>query len=210
VELAGVFNARHTGGLTSGDGRRVRDRAIIRSGHLAEVEATGCGQLAALPLRTVIDLRQADGSTGASQNPDADCATTDATYYQADVVKLVPPSVAYYEQTLTALEPKLATMFGHLGRDDGLPAILHCVIGRDRASIATALVLLAVGVSGDDVVQDYLVNHDSSVQGELAAEYMQAVVDAVTSAGGIDAYLQSHGVTATQLSKLEELALEPR
>lgn len=208
VSISGVFNARHTGGLLGADGRRVRDQALIRSGHLADLDTTGCDQLQALQIHSVIDLRAADGSTGATTNPDATCATTGPTYHLVDLPKILPPSEASYLQTLDALEPKLAAIFQVLGHQDGAPAILHCVIGRDRAGIAMALVLLAVGVPGNRVVTDFVTNQDASVQADVQPEWLEAVVARVDAQGGIDAYLQQHNVPPAQITALKQIVLE--
>lgn len=202
VALDNVFNARHTGGLTTSTNKRVRDYMLIRSGHLADLGGSGCAQLSALTIKTVIDLRDA---TDAAASPDAACVTTGTAYKLVDLPKILPPSATSYEQTLDAAEPKLASLFGQL-TSAGLPAILHCVIGRDRASMVTALVLLALGVPQAQVVADFEINQDASVS--VDAAWLQPVVDRVNQAGGIDAYLLSWGVTAQQLSDLRSMALE--
>lgn len=207
VSIDGVTNARHAGGLPTGDGMHVRDNTIIRSGHLAELGPNGCTDLQILSIQTVVDLRAADGTTGANTNPDDPCVTGALSYYQADLPKLVPPSADYYLQTLSAAEPKLGTIFGLLAQADGLPAILHCVIGRDRASLVTALVLLAVGVPSADVVDDFVTNQDGQIS--VDAAWLQAVIDHIDGQGGIESYLQQHGVTAQQLADLRAQALEP-
>lgn len=207
VQIDGVTNPRHTGGLPTSDGMRVRANTLIRSGHLAELGPNGCADIGSLGIRTVVDLRAADGSTGTNANPDDPCVTGALSYYQADLPKLVPPSVDYYLQTLSAAEPKLAAIFGQLGQADALPAIVHCVIGRDRASMITALVLLAIGVPSADVVADFVDNQDASISVEAA--WLEAVIDHIDGQGGIEAYLQLHGVTAQQIATLREQALEP-
>ncbi|MBW2455420.1 MAG: tyrosine-protein phosphatase [Deltaproteobacteria bacterium] len=204
VALSGVGNVRHTGGLPTSGGSCVKDNVLIRAGHLADLDSSGCAQLEGLQVKTVIDMRAFSGSTGAGANPDADCVTTGTDYYNADVIKLLPPTALSYLQTLAATEPELADIYGHLGKDDGLPAIIHCVIGRDRASLMMALVLLSVGVPAADVVSDFVHNQETTVE----AAWLQAVVDQIESEGGIDAYLQQHGVTTGQIAKLKELALE--
>jgi protein-tyrosine phosphatase len=208
VELDGVFNARHTGGLPAAAARRVRDRVLIRSGHLSDITATGCSELATLGVRTVVDLRETDGTTGVTDNPDAACVTTAASYLHAELPKLLPPSESVYLQILAAAEPHLGDIFAALGAEEGLPAVLHCVIGRDRANIVMALVLLSLGVPAAEVVLDFTTNQDPSVLADVQATWMQAIVDHVDGQGGIDAYLLAHGVTSEQLTALQQAALE--
>ena len=204
VALPGVGNVRHTGGLPTAGGSCVKDNVLIRSGHLADLDSAGCAALEALSIQTVIDMRALGGSTGSGANPDADCVTTGTNYYNADVVKLLPPTADSYLQTLDAAEPKLAEIYSRLGTDDSLPAVIHCVIGRDRASLMMAVVLLSIGVSAADVVDDFVNNQEATVE----AAWLQAAIDQIESEGGIDTYLQSHGVTAAQIDKLKALAIE--
>jgi len=202
VELSGVFNARHTGGLIASNGKRVRDYVLIRSGELSGLDDTGCSQVEALDTQSVVDLRAAQA---ASDTPDADCATAGPSYYQADLPKRTNPSPDVYVEILHDVEPKLAAIFGHLA-DHGLPGIIHCVIGRDRAGLTTALVLLSLGVPEDQVLTDFVVNQDASVTTETA--WLQAVLDEINGAGGIVTYLESQGVTAAQISALQDMVLE--
>jgi protein-tyrosine phosphatase len=200
VELDGVTNARQTGGLATADGRRVRARAIIRSGELTSLTATGCEQFSALGIATVIDLRAA---TAVATGPDASCVTDTAAYYNADLPKILPPNEENYLQTLDATEPKLAEIYGQLV-DNGLPAIIHCVIGRDRASMMVAIVLLSLGVPQAQVVADFADNQETDVD----AAWLDGVLDRVEQAGGIEDYLAGHGVTEQQLTSLRGAALE--
>ena len=203
VELSGVTNARQTGGLLATNGQRLRANVLIRSGHLGGLDSTGCAQFEALGIRTVIDLRDADD---AAQTPDASCAVDTAVYYNADLPKLLPPSEQSYLDTLDAAEPVLGEIFSRLGATDGLPAIVHCVIGRDRASLVVALVLLSLGVPEDQVLLDFEQNQDSSVTVDPA--WMAGVLARIDTAGGIDAYLTEHGVTNQELVALRTGALE--
>ncbi|MBN1611943.1 MAG: tyrosine-protein phosphatase [Polyangiaceae bacterium] len=201
VSLDGVVNARQTGGLVTADGHRVRQNALIRSGQLSALTADGCDAFRALGIRTVIDMRSA---SEVSSDPDVQCVHTAASYYDADVPKILPPSEQSYLQTLDALEPVLAEVFTRLAASDALPAIVHCVIGRDRASLMTALVLMAIGVPVDTVVADMVSNQETEVQ----AAWMDGVVARVDQAGGIGAYLAGHGVSAQLTEALRKTALE--
>lgn len=195
-----VTNARQVGGLATTTGDRVRANVLIRSGELSQVD---CTRLAALGIATVIDLRDA---ADASATPDATCVSTGTRYFLADLPKILPPTADSYLQTLDAMEPKLDAIFAELTRDKALPALIHCVIGRDRASLTMALVLLGLGVSEADVLQDFVANQATA--GSTAADWMSGVVARIDAAGGVDAYLAAHDVTADELAVLKTQALE--
>ena len=198
VELGTTFNARQTGGLVTSDGQTVRDAVLIRSGQLTDESV--CAPLETLGVRTVIDLR---GASEVAADPDAACVGSTATYYNADVPKILPPGEAVYLQTLDATEPKLAEIFARLGAEGALPAVIHCVIGRDRASLTMALVLLALGVPQDRMMEDFETNQATDTE----QVWMTGVLQRIEQAGGIEAYLGQHGVTAEQLQSLRAMAL---
>jgi len=58
---------------------------------------------------------------------------------------------------------QIGELFTALGRDGGLPAVFHCHAGKDRTGIVAALLLEAVGVERETVLDDY----------ELTARYRQ-------------------------------------
>jgi protein-tyrosine phosphatase len=204
IVLDGVVNTRQVGGLVTTDGRRIRRHVLIRSGHLSTLTPTGCQQLAALGVRTIVDLR---ASPAAAAAPDAGCARATTEHYNIALPKLLPPSPDNYLATLQATEPKLAEIYARLSAPQALPAIVHCVIGRDRASLVTALVLLSLGVSVDTVRDDFVHNQDPSIS-VVEASYLDRVLDKVAQAGGIEPYLLAHGVSPEQLRALRDAALE--
>lgn len=195
-----VVNARQVGGLEAAAGRRVRANVLVRSGELSAVD---CERLQALGVATVLDLRDA---TDAGANPDADCVTELARYTLVDLPKILPPTADAYLATLDAIEPKLGAIFGELAREGALPAVIHCVIGRDRASLTMALVLLGLGVPAERVLDDFVHNQDTV--GSTSADWMSRVLARVDEAGGAEAYLAAHGVDATLLAALRTQALD--
>ncbi len=203
VVLDGVVNFRQVGGLVAAEGLRVRQNVLFRSGELSALSSEECRQFSDLKIRTVIDLRE---TSDTESTPNAECTRGAAGYYNVDLPKLLPPTEENYLATLDALEPKLPQVFDALtqGAEGGLPALIHCVIGRDRASMTMALVLSALGVERDAVLEDFVENQESTVDGS----WMAGVVARVENAGGIESYLDAHGVTESTLESLKALALE--
>ena len=48
-----------------------------------------------------------------------------------------------------------------LARPDALPAVFHCTAGKDRTGILAAIVLSAIGVRDEDIVDDYMLTGES-------------------------------------------------
>ena len=60
-------------------------------------------------------------------------------------------------------------MFEHLLDEKNLPAVVHCTAGKDRAGMASALILLALGVPEETVMHDFLLtNHYTAERIEKA------------------------------------------
>jgi len=201
LELDGVTNARDLGGFAAADGKAVRWRVLMHGGDLSGLSAAGCEAWAALGVHTLVDVREA---AEAAATPDAACATQG--YHNVPLTKLLPPSEANYLQLLAGSGPAFAEIFALLAAPDALPFFHHCVIGRDRASVVSALILLALGVSEQDVVTEFLRSNDVGTTVEAA--WIQAIIDEVAGQGGIESYLGSLGVTAAQLEALRAAALE--
>ena len=62
--------------------------------------------------------------------------------------------------------PVYARFFRHL-IEQPTPMVFHCTAGKDRTGFAAALLLGALGVSRDDIVQDYLLTNQLYVRSPL-------------------------------------------
>lgn len=51
------------------------------------------------------------------------------------------------------------TVFELLSREDGPPLLFHCVAGKDRTGIVAALILSALGVPQEKILEDYLLSN---------------------------------------------------
>lgn len=202
AKLGGVFNARTLGSLASRSGKHLRPDALIRSGDLSAISADGCRRLDSLDIRLVLDLRDDPDRSAA---PDAPCAITGRTYTNIELPKLLPPGADTYLRTLDALEPKLPDLFWALARAEG-PILVHCVIGRDRANLVTALVLMALDIEEETILAEFVRNQDPSVVVDRA--WFSTVLARIQDAGGVSAYLERHGVTKERLTEIRSALLE--
>ena len=75
LPVRGIVNARDLGGYTVQDGRKVRDKMLIRAAHLADATAADLDYLAAFPVTKVIDFRKEDELKGKTDRavPGAEC-----------------------------------------------------------------------------------------------------------------------------------------
>jgi protein-tyrosine phosphatase len=131
-----------------------------------------------------------------------------------------------YRALINDRADRFAELFQHL-IDSDAPSVFHCTAGKDRTGIAAALVLLALGVSRDVVVADYLLTNELVRDPALIAsttplearavlwrvqqaflETALAIIDA--DHGGIDRYLtQRLRLTPAALRALAGRYLQP-
>lgn len=183
-----VTNARDAGGLVLSSGAPIPCGRVLRGGHLDGLGERGCAEFADLGIATVIDLRDPNNTGGAA--PPA-CVTENAEVVSAPMPKLLPPTTQTY---LALLEETAAwtTLFETVSDKDAFPVYIHCVIGRDRASVAAALVLSAAGVDREEVLEEFMRSSDAGV--EVSPEWIESVLDNIEGRGGIDAFVRSLGI----------------
>ncbi|WP_371501599.1 tyrosine-protein phosphatase [Kitasatospora sp. NBC_00374] len=181
--LTGVRNFRDVGGLRAADGRAVRAGLLFRSGHLARATPEDVSVLVGLGLRSVIDLR----GTADLQVDRADVPIPGTTRLSVALTDPAEGAKFYHllrQGELSTLRAELGDGGGErkmvdayrrrvltrtvehgrvlraLTAPGGLPAVVHCSAGKDRAGWAVAVVLLALGVPEDAVMADYLLSND--------------------------------------------------
>ena len=238
--LNGAPNFRDLGGYRNADGRSVRRHHLFRSDHLGSLDAGDIRLLSErlhAPVR-VLDLR------GVQEREAAACVIegvqvhslaieptivqvladlTDAghTLTQDDVVGHMQDTYRGFVHNNTH---RFASLFTHLLESDA-PLVFHCTAGKDRTGFAAAMILLALGVSQDDVMHDYLLTNErlkpksewrglapevASVLYRVQPEFIDAAFEAVErDYGGVESYLRDGlGLGVAERERLRELYLE--
>jgi protein-tyrosine phosphatase len=241
VRLQGATNFRDLGGYRTRDGRQVRWRRLFRSDHLGRLTADDEAMLAALGLQQVLDFR-GDQERAAMPNRLA-AARHHALGIEPTVVQRMqdlvaagqrlsaPVAVALMQELYRALvndqAHRFAELFEHLLASD-TPLVFHCTAGKDRTGFAAALILHALGVPREAMVQDYLLTnalyqppplppHTETPTEALAVlwrvqeDFLDAAFDALErDHGGLDRYLaQRLGVGPAARETLARKFLEP-
>ncbi|NDJ61417.1 MAG: tyrosine-protein phosphatase [Chloroflexi bacterium] len=250
IPLQGVQNFRDLGGYPTADGRMVRWGRIYRSGALSHMTAVDAAFVNGLGVQLVCDLRSAEERLN---DPDSDLIYRRTNGYQPipivsdqdasrrarallfDRSHLTTLMIeAYTDLMLYQHADAFGRILRHLAAPDNLPAVVHCTAGKDRAGLASALLLLALGVPDDLVVADYTLSNQfydtfyayaekmikpftilgvrtEDLQPLLTAdaETMRAVIaDLRARYGSVAAYLETAaGVDAPTLARLRDLLL---
>lgn len=239
IPLAGATNFRDLGGYTGLGGRPLKWRKIFRSDHLGQLSQDDVSQLCALGLARVCDFR------GVQERKAHPCAlpgaqvhalTIEPTVVQAledyalrnkvvtggDAVRLMQDT---YRAFVMSNSARFAELFDHLLHDDA-PLVFHCTAGKDRTGFAAALILSALGVERDVIMQDYLLTNALYKAPQLVGgsappevrdairrvqpDYLQASLDAVErDHGGMENYLtRTIGLGEAQRKRLAQLYLQ--
>ena len=249
LPLEGGQNFRDLGGYLTGDGRTVRWGLLYRSGSMHFLTPRDYAYLDTLGIRTVCDFRSVDERTaepalwpaGKAPRMLADDYRTEPT--QMGLIRPgTVPSAEQARATLAAIYPKLLSQFNGQYRRmfaellaGHAPLAFNCAAGKDRTGVAAALLLTALGVPRETVIQDYLltnryfdpskVMHSDSqasapwqrlppdvLRAYMAADrnYIEAAFRVMDShAGGVDAYLQDQlGLSRADLARLRGLYTE--
>lgn len=172
VAVEGAPNFRDIGGYTTADGRRVRRGRVFRSGMLAGVTADGVRALESLGIQTVVDLRtqvEVD-AFGPDRLPPGTrvvqlrVPSAGADPIVADALKTghfpyLPNLVSVNRAYITDDAARFGDLLTLLADAANLPAIIHCLGGKDRTGVSTALLLSVLGVPWPIVQQDYLLSN---------------------------------------------------
>ncbi len=229
----GCANIRDLGGHPTGDGGTTAFGAIVRADSVRRLSEAGWAQLAEYGIATIVDLRFHD-----------ELAADPPFEVPVDVVHvpvLPDPASSQWEeiQAISEAAPDAAAATAAVyleflerfsdgfalavsavagARDGGV--LVHCMAGKDRTGLVSALVLRLAGVPAADVVADYAVSERNLAPfsepwiAEAADERerrrrrrmaatppaaMEAVLEELDRRGGAEKYLRDAGVSDADL-----------
>jgi protein-tyrosine phosphatase len=159
LPLGGTYNVRDLGGyLVPGD-RVTRWRTLLRADALDQLDGDAHAVLGALGVRTVIDLRSDEEVQRApDQLSGLSLSVLHRPLYAPRTPIATDPRRTLAEMYVSLIDERPQALVGavrELAAPDALPAIVHCTAGKDRTGMVVALVLSAVGVDHDVIVEDF-------------------------------------------------------
>ncbi len=251
IALEGSPNFRDLGGYETTDGRRVRWGQIYRSGALDELTDTDLATLESLGVKLVCDLRspteveaapdRALPGAAALSIPVFDKSVDPQAVREAvlagDVSTLGAPGELLLEGSrafITDFSPEFEQMMSRLMDRKYRPALVHCSGGKDRAGLASAIVLLTLGVPEKTVMEDYLLSNTYRAEEnagaitqlqalldpqelevvraliEVRPEYLQTSIDTMKDEyGSVDRYLRKGlGISKAERKRFQDQMLE--
>ena len=192
LPLSGAPNTRDLGGLKTADGRTIRSGRLIRSGALGQLTEQDVLFLQAIPLRSVVDFRT---EREISEKPDL--SIPGAKQVHCPILpqltgvtrELGDDGIPAYFRMAMEIGMNAKTWMAGLYRplveseysqshyreffkilmEHTEGALLyHCTIGKDRVGVGTMLLLSALGVDRNTIMEDYLLTTPYTAQNRAA------------------------------------------
>ena len=260
--LQGQINARDLGGIKAAGGRTGKKHKLIRSGELSKATDRDLEKLTHIRLSAVVDFRSpSELALKKDRLPDGvkfvHCPvvsdlvpgiTRESIEDPYDGLKRADYARDLREggmAKMRSLYPILVENSGAvrqyrrffdcvLDNDNGA-VLFHCAMGKDRAGVAAALLLYALGASMKDIMDDYMytgivcaekIRRDTEACRALTDDeellravywlntthesYLEAMFDScIAQSGSVEHYLADKlGLTQNKLSRLRSLYLE--
>ena len=169
LPMDGAHNTRELGGYKTTDGKSVKWGMLYRSDKLSDISDTDQSYLQDLGIKKIIDFRSKE-----EKEEDPDIIPKGIDYIEMPIsvdgamrskieavlkgetnkdVKsfLIDANKEFVSNYNDVYENFLRNLI-----DDDGPALFHCTAGKDRAGFAAAITLIALGVSKEDVINDYM------------------------------------------------------
>ncbi len=172
VHMQGAVNFRDLGGYETIDGRRVKWGRVFRADGLARLTDRDLYLMEQLGIQRVYDFRTESELAGSPDRLPADGAVshihlpvTHGNFDFADAIKrlqkgdhdwLTPDfMINGYIGNLEDFAQCWATVIRDLAGAEKEAVVFHCTGGKDRTGTCAALILMALGVSGQTVIDDH-------------------------------------------------------
>ena len=175
INLEGTTNTRDIGGYLTSDLRTIRPRQIIRSENLSRLTTGDFQQLEEIGLKTVIDLRtdrehDKSPTVWLGDNPPQffhfPVGDANNDWFKAQRSMMRRNSFTE-KQSLELMKegyhmiaeegpPSYQKLMDVVLDQSNWPILIHCNAGKDRAGVAVTLILEALGVDRDTIMEEFL------------------------------------------------------
>ena len=178
IDLEGTTNTRDIGGYLTDDLRTLRWQQIIRSENLSRLTASDFQKLEEIGVKTVIDLRtdrehdksptvwQGDNPPRFFHFPIGD-AQNDWFKAQRRLMKrnrfteeqALEHMIEGYRMIAEVGPPSFQKLMDLVLDQSNWPILIHCNAGKDRAGVAVTLILEALGVDRETIMEEFLLTN---------------------------------------------------
>ncbi|MGM5629596.1 tyrosine-protein phosphatase [Apibacter raozihei] len=174
LPMEGGFNFRDLGGLKSCDGKYIKWGYFFRSDDLYNLTEDDLNYLSGIPITTVVDFRcEEECNLLPDRIPES----------VKNYINLIidPGSLQAFGRSKLTSEQDVIDAMKHLYRlfvtepeyietyrkffdliqhDENLPLLFHCSAGKDRTGLAAALLLSALNIPRETILEDYMASNE--------------------------------------------------
>jgi protein-tyrosine phosphatase len=171
--MQGIFNFRDLGGYINKENKQLYWGKLYRSGSLAMAAKHDLRFLGKLGIETIIDLRTEKESYSYPNKFKAPQIYNlplrgnryDIFFDEILSQKMKRKDILIYDQNVFSFlllnnTDYFIKMFDILLEENNYPVVIYCSLGKDRTAIASALILAALEVDEETIVEDYLLSND--------------------------------------------------
>lgn len=248
-----IHNFRDFGGYATPDGR-VKTGLLFRSAHYADATEPDLQAFRDMGMSAIVDLRRPAERVRFATRRHPECGAA-LIAYGVPSIDNEAPHLSYLNDegaTEATISARMTAIYRELPYEDGHievfgkafaalpdlkgPIVLHCHAGKDRTGLIVAFIQHALGVSEDDILEDYLAtntksrieerlphliqtfknNHGIEAPAHLMRHiwkvekgYLDAALDEITARdGSLDGYLEKRlGVTPAMKAAMRKRLL---
>jgi protein-tyrosine phosphatase len=176
--LEGGVNFRDLGGYRNNQGRTVKWRKLMRSGHLAELTTGDLDTLQALGVEQIHDFRCKEEQYRHPSRAVRSIRTTNITddyqiatgdigqFWESLRKNQLNASLSHelvvrsYSSCIDYIAPAFSRFMKHIIAQKDGATLFHCTAGKDRTGMAAALILSALDIPRSTIVEDYMLSID--------------------------------------------------
>ncbi|MDC0207519.1 tyrosine-protein phosphatase, partial [Pseudomonadota bacterium] len=169
LPMDGSHNTRELGGYKTIDGKSVKWGMLYRSDKLSDISETDQEYLQSLGIKKIVDFRSKEEKT-----EDPDIVPRGINYVEMPIsvdgamrskieAVLKGETDKEVKSFLIDANREFVTSYTDVYEnflrgliDEDAPTLFHCTAGKDRAGFAAAITLIALGVSRENVIEDYM------------------------------------------------------
>lgn len=174
LPLKSGHNFRDMGGYPTREGRQVKWRTVYRSGYMSRIDDSDREELHRLGIDTICDFRsnseRDERPTIWHEGSPTELWSRDHEHSVGILFELMKRADPKAEDTRNAMVDAYRTLpyeqsdsyrefFGRLAAGR-LPILFNCSAGKDRTGVAAAILLDLLGVSREQIVEDYMISNN--------------------------------------------------
>ncbi|MDD2474480.1 MAG: tyrosine-protein phosphatase [Dysgonamonadaceae bacterium] len=171
IEMDNILNFRDLGGYFTTDEKQLKWGKIYRSGHLSNSNLYDQDKLKRLGIKTIIDFRTDQDRKSYPyfiniQKINIPISSSDISTIKDELLKnnltrseTISLMQKEYKELVDENAEKYAEMFDSLIDENNYPILITSYLGKDRAGIASALLLYVLGVPEYIIEEDYLASN---------------------------------------------------